>query len=314
VLGVVAIYAAASMRPDGGAVLAAALGVGFALGLGAVARIVWGAVNGALHPVRVMSAELKEIAETRRNGRDGRVSVPLCHDEVAELAISVNGTLRHLQRMAERHRSFVADASHELRSPLTGLQTQLEVALQHPEDEDWPKVARAALDDADRLQRIVRDLLILAKLEAGVTAEREKIELGELVKDEVARRAERVPIEVRIEEEVVVEATGSHLARVLTNLLDNAHRHARSQVMVTISADGPDAVMTVADDGPGIPPEERERVFQRFQRLPDARRRDKGGTGLGLPISREITQAHGGSLVVGDSPHGAVLICRIPLA
>jgi signal transduction histidine kinase len=216
--------------------------------------------------------------------------------------------------MAERHHSFVADASHELRSPLTGLQTQLEVALQHPEDEDWPQVARAALDDADRLQRIVRDLLVLAKIEAGVTGEGEKIELGELVKDEVARRSERVPIEVRIEEEVVVEGTRSHLARVLTNLLDNACRHARSQVTVTVSADGPDAVMTVADDGPGIPPGERERVFQRFQRLPDARRRDKGGTGLGLPISREITQAHGGSLVVGDSPDGAVLISRLPLA
>jgi signal transduction histidine kinase len=308
VIGVLAIYVVASARLADAAALVLALALG-AMGLAAVARIVWGAVGGALSPVRMMSEELREIAD--RPGK-GRVSIPQCHDEVAELAVSVNVTLNRLERMAERHRSFVADASHELRSPLTGLRTQLELALEHPEDEDWPQVARAALDDADRLQRIVRDLLVLAKLEAGVPSEREKIDLGELVETETARRVGRVPIEVRLDDYVVVSANPSQLVRVLTNLLDNADRHANGQVTVTVGSDGPDAVLTVTDDGPGIPPGDRERVFQRFQRLPNARRRDTGGTGLGLPISREIAQTHGGSLSVGDNQPGACLVLRLP--
>ncbi|WP_395107232.1 sensor histidine kinase [Actinomadura sp. SCN-SB] len=309
VLGALGIYAAASLD-RGGMALDLALGIGFAVALGAVARILWGTVGGALRPVQVMSRELKEIAD---KPGECRVSVPPSHDEVAELARSVNVTLEHLERMAERRHAFVADASHELRSPLTGLRTRLEVALEHPEDEDWPTVARAALESADRLQLIVRDLLVLAKLEAGVRAEQEKIDLGELVETEIARRAGRVPIDVRVADAVVVFATRSHLVRLLTNLLDNAERHAESQIRVAVGTDDRDALLMVADDGPGIPPEERERVFQRFLRLPEGRRADDDGTGLGLPISRDIAQAHGGSLVVGDGPGGARLICRLPL-
>jgi signal transduction histidine kinase len=321
VAGVLAMRLAVTVVPGDGAAVAMALVLGLALGLAWAGWIVWRAVDCALRPVRLMSGELRRIAdrqaETRMGGaeRSGRVSLPECHDEVAELARSVNLTLDRMERMAERHRAFVADASHELRSPLTGLRTQLEVALEHPEDEDWPKVARAALDDADRLQRIVRDLLTMAKLEAGVTGERERIDLGELVRAEVARRRPgRVPIELRIAAGVSVEATRLHLVRVLTNLLDNAVRHARSQVSVTVCDDDGHALLTIADDGPGIPPQERERVFQRFQRLPEGRRCDTGGTGLGLPISRDIAHAHGGTLVVGEALEGARLILRLPLA
>ncbi|WP_165970614.1 HAMP domain-containing sensor histidine kinase [Actinomadura sp. 6K520] len=280
------------------------------LGAAAVAYTVSVAVRRALRPVRVMSAELAEIT-----GRapERRVSVPQPDDEVSELAESVNVTLSRLEDVLDRQRGFVADVSHELRSPLTGLRVQLELALEHPEDEDWPAVARAALADADRLQGIVGDLLILAKLGAGVHVGRERVDLGALVRAEVLRRTRRVPVEVDTEEGVMVRVTPHHLVRVLTNLLDNAERHAAARIWVTVTADGSHAVLEVLDDGAGIAPEDRERIFWRFHRLAESRELDRGGTGLGLTISRDIARAHGGSLVAADSDRGARFVLRIPL-
>ncbi|CNF26256.1 signal transduction histidine kinase [Mycobacterium tuberculosis] len=222
-------------------------------------------------------------------------------------------TLNRLADVMARQRAFVADVSHELRSPLTGLCAQLELALEHPEDEDWPAVARAALGDADRLQGIVSDLLILAKLGAGVQVERERVDVGELARAEVRRRPGRVPVELEAATGVVVRATPHHLVRVLTNLLDNAERHTDSRIWVTVAVAGTDAVLEVRDDGSGIAPEDRERIFWRFQRLPEGRRRDATGTGLGLTISRDIARAHGGTLVAADSDRGARFVLRIPL-
>ncbi|XRQ12502.1 ATP-binding protein [Actinomadura welshii] len=280
------------------------------LGTAMVGYIVSLAVRRALRPVRVMSAELAEIT-----GRalDRRVTVPGPNDEVSELAESVNVTLGRLEDVLARQRGFVADVSHELRSPLTGLRAQLELALEHPDDEDWPAVARAALADADRLQGIVGDLLILAKLGAGVHVGRERIDLGALARTEVARRGRRVPVEIIADETVMVRVTPHHIVRVLTNLLDNAERHAVSRIRVAVAVDGPDAVLEVRDDGAGIAPEDRERIFWRFHRLPEGRRLDHGGTGLGLTISRDIARAHGGSLVAADSDRGARFLLRLPL-
>jgi signal transduction histidine kinase len=275
----------------------------------AVGWIVSLSVRRALRPVRVMSAELTEITG---GGTDRLVTVPGAADEVSELAESVNVTLNRLEDVLDRQRAFVADVSHELRSPLTGLRAQLEVALEHPEGEDWPAVARAALADADRLQGIVSDLLILAKLGAGVHLPRERRDLGELVRTEVGRRHRRVPVEIEADEGVRARVTPDHLARLLTNLLDNAERHAKSRVWVSVATDGPDAVVEVRDDGAGIPPEFRERIFRRFQRLAEGRERDPGGTGLGLTISRDIARAHGGTLVAEDSDQGARFVLRIP--
>ncbi|WP_433473567.1 sensor histidine kinase [Spirillospora sp. CA-142024] len=275
----------------------------------AVGWIVSLSVRRALRPVRVMSAELVEITG---GGADRLVTVPGPGDEVSELAESVNVTLNRLEDVLSRQRAFVADVSHELRSPLTGLRAQLEVALEHPEDEDWPAVARAALADADRLQGIVSDLLILAKLGAGVHVPRERVDLGELVRVEAGRRPRRVPIEIAAGEGVVARVTPHHMVRLLTNLLDNAERHAKSRVWVSVAVDGPDAVLEVRDDGSGIAPEDRERIFWRFQRLPEGRERDRGGTGLGLTISRDIARAHGGTLVAADSDQGARFVLRIP--
>ena len=267
-------------------------------------------VRRALRPVRVMSAQLAEITGGES---DRRVTVPGPNDEVSDLAESVNVTLDRLAEVLGRQRAFVADVTHELRSPLTGLRAQLEVALEHPEDEDWPAVARAALGDADRLQGIVSDLLILARLGAGVHVDRERVDLGELARAEASRRARRVPVEVHAAAGVTVRATPHHLARVLTNLLDNAERHAASRVWVTVAEDGPDAVLEVRDDGSGIAPEDRERIFWRFQRLPEGRARDAAGTGLGLTISRDIARAHGGTLVAAETDEGARFVLRLPL-
>ncbi|MEV3925835.1 ATP-binding protein [Actinomadura coerulea] len=274
----------------------------------AVGWIVSLSVRRALRPVRVMSSEMAEIT----GGADRRVTVPDPNDEVSELAESVNVMLNRLEDVLTRQRAFVADVSHELRSPLTGLRTQLEVALEQPEDEDWPAVARAALADADRLQGIVGDLLILAKLGAGVHVARERVDLGELVRAEASRRPRRVPVEVAAEEGVTARVTGSQLVRLLTNLLDNAERHAESRIWVSVAADGPEAVLEVRDDGSGIAPEDRERVFWRFHRLSEGREREAGGTGLGLTISRDIARAHGGTLVAADSDQGARFVLRIP--
>ncbi|MES9541756.1 ATP-binding protein [Actinomadura sp. NPDC000600] len=274
----------------------------------AVGWIVSLSVRRALRPVRVMRTELAEIT----GGADRRVTVPEPNDEVSDLAESVNVTLDRLEDVLARQRAFVADVSHELRSPLTGLRTQLEAALERPLDEDWPAVARAALGDADRLQGIVSDLLILARLGAGVQVPRERIDLGELVRAEASRRPRRVPVEVAAEEGVTVRATEAHLIRLLTNLLDNAERHAESRIWITVAADGPDAVLEVRDDGAGIAPEDRERIFWRFHRLAEGRERDRGGTGLGLTISRDIARAHDGTLVAADSDRGARFVLRIP--
>ncbi|GGV30430.1 two-component sensor histidine kinase [Actinomadura cremea] len=267
------------------------------------------AVRRALLPVRTMSAELAQIT----GGDHGRVTVPAQQDEVSELAQSVNLTLYRLENVLSRQRAFVADVSHELRSPITGLHAQLEVALQAPEDEDWPAVARAALADADRLQGIVSDLLILARLGSGMPAERRRVDLGAFAREEAARRPRRVRLEIDAEDGVMVRVAPEQIARVLTNLLDNAERHARSLVRITVAARGTEAVLEVLDDGAGIAPEDRGRVFHRFLRLEEGRRRDRSGTGLGLPISRDICDAHGGTLVIADSDVGARLVMVLPL-
>ncbi|WP_119727632.1 sensor histidine kinase [Thermomonospora amylolytica] len=276
--------------------------------------IVWRSVGRALRPFDRMRRELSQITG---GCMSRRVTVPDADDEVAGLAFEVNITLDRLQRFVEGQRKFVADASHELRSPLTALRTQLEVALAHPEDEDWPAVAMAALSDADRLQRVVTDVLTLAKLDAGVRGERQPVDLGELARSEATERLRRVPVHVHVQDvahPVIVHGSRTQLIRVLTNLLDNAERHARSQIRIVVYRDGPDAVLEVADDGSGIPAQDRERVFQRFTRLPESRERDAHGSGLGLPIARDIVTAHGGTLTAGESKEGgALLMMRLPL-
>lgn len=221
-----------------------------------------------------------------------------------------------LRQTVEQHQQAVSDTSHDLRGPLAGLRTRLEVALAEAEP-DSRQLLRAALQDAERLSGIISDLLELAKLDAGVPAAAQAVDLANLVEAELAHRPVPVPVIPRLDPGVVVHGSPLRLSRLLANLLANAERHARSRIEVSVTARHGQAVLEVTDDGPGIPAFERETVFRRFYRRDDARGSDPGGSGLGLPIAREIAKAHHGSLEVTDpsagSSGGARLVLRLPL-
>ncbi|WP_424534269.1 ATP-binding protein [Sphaerisporangium viridialbum] len=222
-------------------------------------------------------------------------------------------TTSALREAIERQRRFVFDASHDLRNPITGLLTELEVALSEP-DIDLQQILRKLLRDAERLNDIVADLLELARLDTATPAATEPVDLAHLVMDELERRTLTAAVLTRLDQQVVVHASRIRLARLLGNLLANAERHTVTTIEITVTTDPPDAVLEVIDDGPGIAPADRETVFERLRRLDDARRQDPGGSGLGLPIAREIAQAYGGHLYTADHPTGARFVLRLPLA
>ncbi|MFE9682984.1 ATP-binding protein [Streptomyces sp. NPDC002701] len=275
--------------------------IGFPLLLALVALVTWLVTRRALRPVEDIRGEMAAITASEDLTR--RVPVPDTHDEVARLARTTNETLAALEQSVERQRRFVADASHELRSPIASLRTQLEVGAAHPELLD----VAGAVEDTVRLQRLAADLLLLARLDAGERPADARFDLAELVRAEVGQRTgDRVPVSVTADS---VEVSGSRgqLARVLGNLLDNAQRHTRSSVAVTVRRAGEWALLEVADDGAGVPAAERERIFERFVRLDEARARDDGGAGLGLAIARDVAVRHGGSLTVREAGAGGAL-------
>ncbi|MFG3440998.1 sensor histidine kinase [Nonomuraea sp. NPDC047897] len=311
--GPVTVYGAASLNRVNAslAALYALVFLGTPLMLAGVAGITWLIVGSALRPVERIRSELTEIT-----GKDlsRRVPVPDTGDEITRLARTTNATLDRLERSAETQRRFVADASHELRSPITGLRTRLEFATTYPDETDWTVTGAGALESAERLTGIIDELLMLARLDAGVTPERVVVDVCRLVGEQVRRRAGgRVAVVAAPCRPAPVLGSAVQLDRLLTNLLDNATRHAAGRVEVVVGEDGGEVVVTVTDDGPGIAPEDRERIFERFTRLAAARALDRGGTGLGLPLSREIAVAHGGGLVLTDRRPGSCFAVRLPL-
>jgi signal transduction histidine kinase len=226
--------------------------------------------------------------------------------------------LDRLEGAAGRQRQFVSDASHELRSPLTTIRTKVEVASLHPELVDWSEVTHTVLGEVDRLDDMVGDLLQLARLDetGGALASRGEVDLDEVVNAETARlRAMGVEIDDSGVAAARVQGDRAALARLVRNLTDNAARHARSRVAVSVAMDDGDAVVRVDDDGPGVPLTDRERVFERFTRLDESRARGAGGAGLGLALVRAVAVAHGGSVRVLDAPlGGARFEARLPIA
>jgi signal transduction histidine kinase len=224
------------------------------------------------------------------------------------------GEIARLEHEVQQEGRFVSDVSHELRSPIAGLRARLEEAQLYPDETSLRDVLDRALGDVNRLEAIVADLLQLARMNAIPRTAVENVDLPEFVLAEVARRTDPLTYQLRLQPGVTVDADRSQLRRVITNLLDNAQRHAEQIVDIEVRGDGADAELIVADDGAGIAEHDRERIFERFVRLPAGRSRDVNGTGLGLAISREIAHAHSGTLEVGDSPAGgARFTLRLPL-
>ncbi|MGW5031182.1 sensor histidine kinase [Streptomyces nigra] len=301
------VYAGAPLAAERSAVGTAttAMLIGFPLLLAVVAGATWLVTRRALSPVEGIRREMAAITASEDLAR--RVPVPATHDEVARLALTTNETLAALESSVERQRRFVADASHELRSPIASLRTQLEVGAAHPELLDLD----GAVTDTVRLQTLAADLLLLARLDAGERPGDARFDLGALAREHAEGRA-GVTVTA---DEVPVAGSRAQVGRVLTNLLDNARRHARSAVTVGVRAEGEWAVVAVADDGDGVPEADRERIFERFVRLDEARSRDDGGAGLGLAIARDVAVRHGGTLTVGRAPAGGALFeLRLPRA
>jgi signal transduction histidine kinase len=274
-----------------------------------VAAVAWLVTGRALRPVEDIRAQLAGITA---NDLRRRVPVPAGRDEIQRLAVTTNATLDRLDDAVTSQQRFVADAAHELRSPLTTLRNRLEVALAHPDDARWPAVVAGAVADTGRIQRLANDLLLLAGIERA-TRER-VVDLGAVAEEQVAERAAAVRLTADIGPRCLVRGHEQHLGRLLRNLLDNAARHATGSIeVVAVRRDG-EVSLEVRDDGPGVPAADRERIFERFTRLDDARARDAGGTGLGLAIAREIAVHHGGTLRAVDHPMGARFVLTLPAA
>ncbi|WP_406209708.1 HAMP domain-containing histidine kinase [Kitasatospora sp. NBC_01560] len=314
--GPVTVHVGASLRTADAAddVTTAALAALSAVLVLTVGALTWRATGRALRPVDAIRAEVAAIGD---RDLDRRVPEPRSDDEIARLAHTMNAMLERLEAAGTRQRRFIADASHELRSPLAVLRTQLEVALTHPDPDVRADLVAGALQDTERLQALSTDLLLLARLDTtGHDRADEPVDLTELVRTTVrARGPQPHPVVLRTPDEVTVTGNPLWLGRLLTNLLDNAQRHARQSVTVTLlgDAEAGQAVLDVANDGPRIDPGDREKIFERFARLDDARSRDDGGSGLGLPIARDIAALHGGTLTARDTAAGTTFRTRLPV-
>jgi signal transduction histidine kinase len=289
---------------SGTRVLLVGLAVGAPLLLAVVALAMWWVTGRALGPVE----ELRRGALALSG--HGRLPVPPAQDEIRRLAETLNDMLARLDAAGARQRAFVSDAAHELRSPLASARTQLEVAA--AVDAGTPAGALAAdvLLDIERLGRLVDDLLMLARLDEAPRRPRAPLDLYALAGEAIGRySAARVPVTLEpCEDDCTVLAEAGAVRRVLVNLVDNAVRHARTRVTVTVAP----GTMTVTDDGPGIPPADRDRVFHRFTRLEPDRGRGSGGAGLGLAIVRELVAAHGGTVTLSDAEPGLRATVRFP--
>ncbi|MFE4056781.1 sensor histidine kinase [Streptomyces sp. NPDC059096] len=285
------------------------------VGLVLIAAVAYFAVRIALRPVeaiRVLTASV-----TANDPRE-RVTVPATGHELTALATTINATLQRLDNAAAQQRRFVADAAHELRSPLTTLLASLEVALAYPERTDWPAAATTAARQTRRLQALAEDLLLLARLDTRTpVTDPDTVDLTALA----SRMAEHYPLPER-PLTLACDSTGPAYVhgnpdayeRLLRNLLDNSARHAGHRIQITVRNQDAWVVLTVHDDGPGVPNEDAERIFERFVRLDDARSRDHGGTGLGLAIARDLAHRHHGTLTLTPRTLGACFRLRLPRA
>lgn len=293
-----------------------ALLLGLPLEVALVAWLVSRVVARALAPVDAMRAEVDRIEAADLSGR---VEAGSSDDEIAKLGLTLNRMLDRLEEAASRQQLFAAAASHELRSPLSAIRTQLEVGLVYPDRAEWPKVAEDALQEVDRLEDLTRDLRMLTRSRSMQVAAARPIDLAGVIDAEVAmRRPERGVHYVTTSAPGVgvaraeVVADPDAVVRVVRNLFDNAERHAAGEINVALARDPGVVLLSVSNDGPAIPSDERERIFEPFMRLDEARSLDAGGSGLGLAIARSIMSALGGSIVAVDVGSGASFLVTFP--
>lgn len=280
----------------------------------ALGALVWWLVGSTLRPVEDIRMEVAEIGAT---DLARRVPRPGTNDEIDRLAATMNEMLSRLETSLSRQQRFVADASHELRSPLTRLRSELEVDMAGATNAHQRAVLTRLLGEVLGMQAMAEDLLFLARSDAGqAEGAHSPVDLDDLVLSEAKRiqSHQRVDVDLSAVSGAQVIGDPGQLTRVIRNLLDNAEQHAVRRVELSLQESGEDAVLVVADDGPGIPKQEADRIFERFTRLDDARTAGTGGTGLGLAISREIAENHQGSLTLLPTDGlGARFELKIPL-
>jgi len=265
-----------------------------------LAATTWIVVGRALRPVERMRRDVDEVTAQRL---DRRVAGAGASDEIGRLASTMNRMLDRLDESQRSQKQFISDASHELKSPLASLRQYAEVARAYPDRMSAAELVDAIDDEGGRLERIVRGMLVLARADEGTLGvDARPVDLDDLVLPELQRLRASTSLTVEGDVEPArVDGDAEMLSQVVRNLVDNAARHATSRVRITLTESG---VLTVDDDGDGIPCADRERVFERFVRLDDARARDSGGSGLGLAIVREIVRAHHGTVSASESPLG----------
>jgi signal transduction histidine kinase len=286
------------------AVVTRLLAIGLPLLLAVVGLTTWVVVERALAPVEAIRAEVDAISAAALHRR---VPDPPADDEIGRLARTMNRMLARLEQAQARQRRLVSDASHELRSPVATIRQHAEVALAHPDRTSAGELAETVLAEDLRLQRLAEDLLLLTRADEQTLAPRRRpVDLDDLVFDEARRLRDATGL--RVDTSAVsagrVDGDAAALRRLVRNLADNAARHAGGRLAFSVAERDGSVLLAVDDDGPGVPEADRERVFERFVRLDDARARDHGGSGLGLAIVAELAAAHGGAVTVASGPLG----------
>jgi signal transduction histidine kinase len=271
-----------------------------------VAALAWLLAGRALRPVHAVTSRVAAIGSRSLHER---VPVPASGDEIAALATTMNGMLARLEAASTTNRRLVADASHELRTPVAVMRAELEVARRDT-NVDWAGTSDVLLAELDRLQGLVDDLLLLARGDERALATA-PFSIADVTRD-IGARTRRVPVEVAVGDDVdPVVGDRTAVARAVDHLVANAARHATSTVHTSVAADGDDVVIVVDDDGPGIPVAKRADVVRRFVRLDEGRARDGGGAGLGLAVTADVAAAHGGRLDIGDAPLGGARLTLV---
>jgi signal transduction histidine kinase len=307
------IFSGVSLEPaiDGSGSLRNSLLIVMPILLLLVGAFTWIAVGMAFRPVEDITRMVSEITAEDLHRR---VPQPNSDDEISYLAKTMNNMLERLENSDQQQRAFIGDVSHELRSPLAGMQAQLEVHQLHPDADLTSQVVSEVLEEVTRMNHLINDMLLLATVEKQrVQTSYEYVSLNEIVLDEVKKIERKSILKINFSNIHAAQVIGSErqLARLLRNLLENAVRFAEANIRVSLIQTDVGVQLRIDDDGPGIPMAQRESVFHRFTRLDESRTRSDGGVGLGLAIVRKIADIHGATVHIEDNHPGAAFIVNL---